>query len=182
MKKGILFLMLLMLASVSFAQEVSYEQVREKIIEASEKVKIFPKDFYVKVTEPDYTNIYQQRADIIEVAYTVYRTNPNNDIAAFNYANAVLQLGRLNGDADTEINNSQEATKIMQKLAKPKEEKMGSNEQWLKAFEERQRVAPEKLTAQDYHQAGEICEKLHRNAEADMYYEMERNAGCENRD
>ena len=182
MKKGILVLMLMVLSGVAFAQEVSYGQVREKIVQATERVTVFPKNFYVTTTSPDYTDIYQQREDIIQTAYNVYRANPNNKVAAFNYANVVLKFGRLNGDGETAVNNPQEAARIMKKLGATEEKSQSNDEIWLKSFEQRLQSGSGNLTAQDYHRAGAISEKIGQHAAADMYYEMERNAGCENMD
>ena len=52
----------------------------------------------------------------------------------------------------------------------------------LNVLERRIALQDEFLTSVDYHEAGLLSEALGLHSEADMYYEMERNAGCENED
>ena len=173
MKRAILVGTLCLLGSIGFAQDVSYEQVREKLLRGTEKVKIFPKNFYATVTEPDYTNVYEQREDMVIVAYNVYRANPDNPIAAYNYANIVLQFGRMNGDGEVGPNNAQEAIKILQKVTQNTKD-ADSKELLLKAFQERERTAGQSLTPQDYRDAAETSRALGLLGRAADYEEIAR--------
>lgn len=171
MKKVILLGMLCLLGSVGFAQGVSYEQVRDKISRGTERVKDFPRSFYVKVTEPDYTNTYQQREDIIAIARSVYRANPDNPIAAYNYANILLKFGHMNGNGEVGSNSVEEAIRILEKTSARDKD---SKELLLKAFEERERTGARGLTPDDYRTAAETSRSLGLLGRAADYEEIAR--------
>ena len=231
MKKGIVFLTLLLLSGVSFAQrytynDPAYEQVARKIV-ALEQVRQFPDGFYFDAQDRGEADTYSDRTNLFYLAKETYEKNPNNFTAAYNYAAALLNEAKSDEFVSLPVNNAYEARKVLQaalklnpksieslsllnrayeyiifKEARQNDMMQGSvyfdryneasteqyrayasrSEERLKVLERRIDLKDKNLTPQDYHEAGLICEALGKHASADMYYEMERNAGCENQD
>lgn len=149
--------------------------------------------------------------DAILTAYTD-GVNEHNPVAVFNYANALLQYREEDENAAAVKQNRayvlkvldnalslypQDADlsdlkyKLLEEISEPAEETIENaatpapknlQQDRLRVLERKIASGGPNVTARDYHEAGRISESLGRHAAAETYYDMERNAGCEEMD
>ena len=203
MKNKIVFLMLMMLGIGVFAQEYaytdpSYEQAARQVV-ALQQIEQFPEGFFNQAKQDNST--HNDRINLLSLAKQQYDNHQTVFAAAYNYGAVLLGENKieearnvLKQAVDMNSNNidayrlltvayersifGTEATYAQQERG----EGLLKAQKRLEALERKIETKDPQLNAADYHEAGMICEKLGRHGEADMYYEMERNAGCENRD
>ena len=149
--------------------------------------------------------------DAILVAYTD-SVNEHNPVAVFNYLNALLQYKEEDSNVAAVKANQNHVLKMLDNAISlyPQDEDLANLKYQLleqiygpseetaqdstvspskKLQQDRLRMLERKiaaggpnLTARDYHEAGLLSEKLGQHAAAETYYDMERNAGCEETD
>lgn len=128
MKKGIMFLVMLLASVGVFAQSYTYnnpeyEAIAREIL-SQRMIEMLPEGFYFNEEERDGQENFVEREKLFELAKETYNQNPESLVAACNYAKVLLQEGKV---GERQIVPSQQAIERAVKVLEAVLQQSGKN-------------------------------------------------------
>ena len=150
MKKGIMFLVMLLASVGVFAQSYTYnnpeyEAVARKIL-SQKLIETLPEGFYFNQNERGSEENFVERAQLFELAQETYNKNPQSLTAACNYAKVLLQEGKV---GERQIVPSQEA--VQQAIEVLNNVLQQSNKSIVEAYQLLDKALSYKMFGEDVH-------------------------------